>query len=135
MTKLQQTFYLQVSLKGLGYLMREIRNFVLIGTSHQQQKQIDILKQKISKEGTAGRASGTFEESPFPNIQVSPFGLVPKKNQGEFRVIHHLSYPENESINSGIPESKCTVKYQTILIINNPVNCCTESFKKFTRKA
>jgi hypothetical protein len=114
MTKLQQTFYLQVSLKGLGYLMREIRNFVLIGTSHQQQKQIDILKQKISKEGTAGRASGTFEESPFPNIQVSPFGLVPKKNKGEFRVIHHLSYPENESINSGIPESKCTVKYQTI---------------------
>jgi hypothetical protein len=41
-------------------------------------------------------------------------GLVPKKNPGEFRVIHHLSYPENESINSGIPESKCTVKYQTI---------------------
>jgi hypothetical protein len=77
-------------------------------------KNLDILKQKISKEVTAGRASGPFDEPPFPNIQVSPLGLVPKKNPGEFRVIHHLSYPENESINSGIPESKCTVKYQTI---------------------
>jgi hypothetical protein len=75
---------------------------------------VDILKQKISKEVTAGRASGLFEERPLPNIQVSPLGLVPKKNPGEFRVIHHLSYPENEYINSGIPESKCTVKYQTI---------------------
>jgi hypothetical protein len=32
------SFYLQVSLKGLGYLMRELGNSVLIGTSHQQQQ-------------------------------------------------------------------------------------------------
>jgi hypothetical protein len=49
----------------------------------------------MSKEVTAGRASGLFEERPLPNIQVSPLGLVPKKNPGEFRVIHHLSNPEN----------------------------------------
>ena len=36
--KTSTNFYLQVSLKGLGYLMKEIGNFVLIGTSHQQQK-------------------------------------------------------------------------------------------------
>ena len=36
--KTSTNFYLQVSLKGLGYLMRELGNSVLIGTSHQQQK-------------------------------------------------------------------------------------------------
>ena len=42
----------------------------------------------------AGRIAGPFSETPFPNIQVSPLGLVPKKAPNEFRLIHHLSYPE-----------------------------------------
>jgi hypothetical protein len=39
-------------------------------------KYLDILKQKISKEVTAGRASGPFDEPPFLNIQVSPLGKL-----------------------------------------------------------
>lgn len=33
---------------------------------------------------------------------------------GEFRLIHHLSYPEGNSINSYIPQEFCTVQYQSI---------------------
>ena len=40
--------------------------------------------------------------------------LVPNKKPGEFRVIHHLSYPEGTSINDGISKDLCTVQYQTI---------------------
>lgn len=75
---------------------------------------MDILLQKIKKEIDLGRAAGPFSTPPFPQIQVSPLGLVPKKNPGEFRVIHHLSYPDNESINDGISETNCTVQYQTV---------------------
>ena len=44
----------------------------------------------------------------------SPLGLQPKKVQGEFRVIHHLSYPKGESINDGIPRHSATVKYSSV---------------------
>lgn len=57
---------------------------------------------------------GPFQYPPFKNIQVSPLGLVPKKKPGEFRLIHHLSYPDGSSINDGIPHELCTVQYQSI---------------------
>lgn len=73
-----------------------------------------ILKEKIVKDIKAGRVAGPFDISPFPNLQISPLGLVPKKKVGEYRVIHHLSYPYHLSIHDGIPQDKCTVQYQTI---------------------
>ena len=35
----------------------------------------------------------------YPILQCSPLGLVPKKQPGEYRLIHHLSYPNGASIN------------------------------------
>lgn len=73
-----------------------------------------ILHQRISKELKSKHIAGPFEFPPFPNIQVSPLGLVPKKTPGEFRLIHHLSFPEGSSINHYIPQQFCTVQYQSI---------------------
>lgn len=73
-----------------------------------------VLWQTINKELELGRVAGPFASIPFPNLQVSPLGLVPKHNPGEFRLIHHLSYPEGLSINAHIPRDLCTVQYQTI---------------------
>ena len=74
----------------------------------------DVLMNKIGKELDAGRVGGPFHVSPFTNLQISPLGIVPKKTAGDFRVIHHLSYPEGTSINDGIPQNLCSVNYQTI---------------------
>ena len=51
---------------------------------------------------------------PYANLQISPLGLVPKQKVGEYRVIHHLSYPEGSSINDGISKDDSIVEYQTI---------------------
>ena len=59
------------------------------------------LTDKITKEVLAGRGWGHFQTPPFTNIQILPLGLVPKKCPGEFRIIHHLSYPEGSFINDG----------------------------------
>jgi hypothetical protein len=48
---------------------------------------------------------------PFSNLQISPLGLVPKKKIGEYRVIHHLSCPNQLSVNDGIPQDMCTVQH------------------------
>jgi hypothetical protein len=45
---------------------------------------------------------------------VTPLGVVPKKAAGEFRMIHHLSYPEGSSVNDFIPHEFSSVHYSTI---------------------
>ena len=74
----------------------------------------EILKSKILAELQAGRVAGPFDQIPIYNIQLSPLGIVPKKAPNEYRVIHHLSFPNGESINDGIDKSYCSVHYQTI---------------------
>jgi hypothetical protein len=51
----------------------------------------ELTKQKNSKELAMGRIAGPFSVPLFPTLRVSPIGLVPKKN-GDFRMIHNLSY-------------------------------------------
>lgn len=69
---------------------------------------------KLSKELTAGRIVGPFDVPPFDTFRTSPLGIVPKKSPGEFRLIHHLSYPAGSSVNDGIPKELATVRYATI---------------------
>ena len=71
---------------------------------------------KIKKEIQAGRIAGPFSDAPFQVFHVSPLGVVPKKNPGEFRLIHHLSYPKGHhiSVNDGISVEDSTVTYASI---------------------
>jgi len=74
----------------------------------------EIIDASLCKELSAGRIAGPFSNPPFRNFRISPLGLVPKKASGEFRLIHHLSYPKGLSINEGIPDEFSTVSYATI---------------------
>ncbi|KAK3098108.1 hypothetical protein FSP39_016192 [Pinctada imbricata] len=73
----------------------------------------DIVLQKINKEIHAGRVAGPFGYLPISNLRISPLGLVPKKG-GDFRLIHHLSYPKHGSVNDFTPDEYCTVHYASI---------------------
>ena len=42
---------------------------------------------------------------------MSRIGLVPKKQPGECRMIHHRSYPDGESVNDYIDPEICSVQY------------------------
>lgn len=57
-----------------------------------------MVEQNLAKEITLGRMAGPFETIPFPTLRVSPVGLVPRKD-GDVRLIHHLSYPDLDSVN------------------------------------
>ena len=74
----------------------------------------DIVDVKLQKESAAGRILGPLNKPPFEKFVMSPLGLVPKKVPGEFRVIHHLSYPQGSSVNDGIDKEHSTVKYANI---------------------
>lgn len=72
-----------------------------------------IINQKISKELSLQRIGGPFKQPPFPTLQISPIGLVPKKD-GDYRLIHHLSYPDQDSINFYLDPIACSVHYSSI---------------------
>lgn len=58
---------------------------------------------------------GPLPDTPFSQTQISPLKLVPKKQPGEFRLIHNLSHPYDESsVNGKIPAELATVSYATI---------------------
>ena len=69
---------------------------------------------KLSKELNAQRLAGPFSSPPFPVFRISPLGLVPKKVEGEFRLIHHLSFPKGSSLNDGISPDHTSVSYATV---------------------
>ena len=72
-----------------------------------------VLKAKILEEVAKGRIAGPFATPPIPNLHFSSVGLVPKRD-GKFRLIHHLSFPNESSVNDGIPEVYRQVSYQTL---------------------
>ena len=74
----------------------------------------DVVQRKINKEVSEGRVLGPFSEPPIRNLRISPLGIVPKKTQGEFRLIHHLSFPEGASVNDAIPSELCSVRYTSL---------------------
>ncbi|XP_048582553.1 uncharacterized protein LOC125561881 [Nematostella vectensis] len=74
----------------------------------------EAVDKKLITELQAGRLAGPFVTPPLVPFRVSPLGLVPKKLPGDFRLIHHLSYPKGLSVNDGISLEHSTVRYATI---------------------
>lgn len=64
---------------------------------------------------------GPFDTLPISNLQISPIGLVPKYDGG-WRLINHLSYPNDHGINQFIDPVHCTVKYSSF---DNVINMLT----------
>ena len=73
-----------------------------------------VVDKKLAKELSALRLAGPFTAAPFRPFRVSPLGLVPKKTIGEFRLIHHLSFPRGSSVNDGIATENTSVHYATV---------------------
>lgn len=69
-----------------------------------------VVKEKIYKEIALGRIAGPFNYEPLGNLRLSTIGVVAKKDGG-WRLIHHLSYPINYSVNDFIDVEACSVHY------------------------
>lgn len=87
------------------------RQFRMSKNLKSANKYPEVVRTKIEKELSEGRIGGPFSFLPMPNLRISPLGLVPKKNSADFRLIHHLSYPEGDSVNDYIDPKLCTVQY------------------------
>lgn len=74
-----------------------------------------IVDEKINSELDNKRILGPFVQPPYNNLICSPLGLVPKKDTGDYRLIHDLSWPKTgESVNEFIPKTFTQVSYETL---------------------
>ena len=78
------------------------------------EDQPEVLSAKLDKEWSARRIVGPFSSHPFANFVSSPLGIIPKETPGEFRIIHHLSYPDGSFVNDFTPSENSTVHYASI---------------------
>ena len=74
-----------------------------------------VVSTTISKEASEGRTLGPFTAPPVRYLKVSPLGIIPKKVPGEFRLIHHLSFPSGDSFNNRIPQELCSMCYTSLM--------------------
>ena len=66
----------------------------------------------LANEVMLGRVAGPFPSPPLPNLQISSFGVIPKRGQpGKWRLIVDLSSPEGSSVNDGIDPQEFTLQY------------------------
>lgn len=74
-----------------------------------------VVADRIRSELSAGRLVGPILPFYLPHLQVSPIGLVPKSHsQTQWRMIVDLSSPTNRSVNDGISEEWCSLKYVSL---------------------
>ena len=93
-----ESFRFGFSIDCVGHHSNFVSKNLLSATTNPK-----VVDEKLAKEIQLGRIVGPFDRQPFPVFHVSPLGLIPKKVPGEFSLIHHLSFPEGNSINSHIP--------------------------------
>ena len=71
-----------------------------------------IIDNYLVTEIHAGRVSGPLKTSPFPTVQVSHFGVIPKKNEANaWRLILDLSFLLGHSVNAGTDKNEFPVCY------------------------
>lgn len=72
----------------------------------------EIVDAYLRNEVTLGRVAGPFITSPFPELHISSFGIIPKAGQpGEWRLILYLSSPQGFSVNDGIDPEQFSLQY------------------------
>jgi len=69
-----------------------------------------------------GGLVGPISPSLPPQAQVSPFGVIPKKN-GQWRLILDLSSPQNHSVNDGINKDWCSLSYVKVEDAAREISC------------
>lgn len=74
----------------------------------------EAVRKKLAEELEKGRLMGPLKTVPFQTCVISPIGVVPKKEPGKFRLIHHLSYPKGNSVNEAIDKEDKTVYYPSV---------------------
>ena len=84
------------------------------GNMKSAKEHEEVVDKYIGNECEKKRLLGPLQRSEYPEVQVNPFGVIPKSEPGKWRLIIDLSSPAGGSVNDGISKEWCSLKYMTI---------------------
>ena len=108
-----------------SYLVQGIRDGFRIGfagvvrgwqrcpTQNMQsaREQPKVVDDYLAEECSTGRMVGPLQPDLFSQVHPNRFGVIPKGRTGKWRLIVDMSFPAGSSVNDGIDESLCSLKY------------------------
>ena len=110
-----------------SYLLDGIANGFRIGFAHESHlctppktnhpsviNHPTVISEGLQAEVDKGRLIGPLNPGDFPCAQISSLGAVEKKHSTKWRLILDLSYPAGCSVNDGIANSPCSLKYSCV---------------------
>jgi hypothetical protein len=75
----------------------------------------EVVSEYLAQECRTARVLGPFPSSPLPQLQVSSFGVIPKRHQpGKWCLILDLSSSEGHSVNDGIDQTVCSLQFISV---------------------
>ena len=75
----------------------------------------EVVSEYLAQECQAVRVLGPFPASPVATLQISSFGVTPKRHKpGRWRLILDLSSPEGHGVNDGIDPTVCSLKFISV---------------------
>ena len=92
-----------------GRPLKSAANNMLSTRQHPQ-----LIRDYLVEESVTGRVIGPLPRETLLDIHISRFGLIPKKSPGEWRLIVDLSSPDGRSVNDGVYEHLCSLKYISV---------------------
>lgn len=92
-----------------SYRYKSAKRNMISATDHA-----NVVRDYLAKECAEGRILGPFDPQHLPHVQVSPFGVIAKKEPGKWRLILDLSSPEGFSVNDGISPDLCSLSYISV---------------------
>ena len=108
------------------YIVSGIRDGFRIGFDYQcplkssrrnmpsVSSQPQAIREYLAEECAVGHILGPLKAESVPGLQVNQFGLIPKKTPGEWRLIVDLSSPEGCSVNDGVYDHLCSLRYISV---------------------
>ena len=74
-----------------------------------------VINEYLTHEVSRGRVACPFDYPPLPSLQVSSFGVIPKRGQvGKWCLILDLSSTMGSSVNDGVDPEEFTLHYITV---------------------
>ena len=102
-----------------GPLIASLTRNLRSATTHKE-KVSDVINAEILR----GHTAGPFTSPPFPVTHCSPLGAVKKASSENVRLILDLSQPKGTSVNEGIIDEYCHVKYTSFDEAVNLARAC-----------
>ena len=81
-------------------------------SAHEHQ---EVVREYLKREEALGRIKQVLPEEQGERFQISPFGVIPKRNRPhKWRLIINLSSPQGHSVNDAISSEQSSISYASL---------------------